>query len=78
MGVLALCLLMAVYGPGHGPDGPGGPEKPETNPVLHAEHLLSQQLSQKIMPWGRPCSWTIPGCLWPWTWPDGPLGPERP
>ena len=31
-GVLALSLLLAVYGPGHGPgfgpDGPGGPEKP--------------------------------------------------
>ena len=27
-GVLALCLLLAVYGPGLGPDGPGGPEKP--------------------------------------------------
>ena len=27
-GVLALGLLLAVYGPGLGPDGPGGPEKP--------------------------------------------------
>ena len=26
--VLALSLLLAVYGPGLGPDGPGGPEKP--------------------------------------------------
>ena len=26
-GVLALGLLLAVYGPGLGPDGPGGPEK---------------------------------------------------
>ena len=26
--VLALGLLLAVYGPGLGPDGPGGPEKP--------------------------------------------------
>ena len=34
--VLALGLLLAVYGPGLGPDGPGCPEKPETNPVLHA------------------------------------------
>ena len=25
--VLALGLLLAVYGPGLGPDGPGGPEK---------------------------------------------------
>ena len=25
-GVLALGLLLAVYGPGLGPDGPGGPE----------------------------------------------------
>ena len=25
--VLALGLLLAVYGPGPGPDGPGGPEK---------------------------------------------------
>ena len=37
--VLALGLLLAVYGPGVGPDGPGGPEKPLTNPVLHAKHL---------------------------------------
>ena len=27
-GVLALGLLLAVYGPGLGPDGPGGPDKP--------------------------------------------------
>ena len=27
-GILALGLLLAVYGPGLGPDGPGGPEKP--------------------------------------------------
>ena len=27
-GVLALGLLLAVYGPGLGPDGPGCPEKP--------------------------------------------------
>ena len=27
-GVLALGLLLAVFGPGLGPDGPGGPEKP--------------------------------------------------
>ena len=26
--VLPLGLLLAVYGPGLGPDGPGGPEKP--------------------------------------------------
>ena len=26
--VLALGLLLAVYGPGPGPDGPGGPEVP--------------------------------------------------
>ena len=26
--VLALGLLLAVYGSGLGPDGPGGPEKP--------------------------------------------------
>ena len=26
-GILALGLLLAVYGPGLGPDGPGGPEK---------------------------------------------------
>ena len=28
VGVLALSLLLAVYGPGLGPDGPGGPENP--------------------------------------------------
>ena len=27
-GVLALCLLLAVYGPGLGSDGPACPEKP--------------------------------------------------
>ena len=48
--VLALGLLLAVYGPGPGPDGPGGPEVPLTNPVLHAEHLLSQQPCPKMMP----------------------------
>ena len=26
--VLAVSLLLAVYGPGLGPDGPGDPEKP--------------------------------------------------
>ena len=41
--VLALSLLLPVYGPGPGPDGPGGPEVPKTNPVLYAEQLLCQQ-----------------------------------
>ena len=27
-GVLALLLLLAIYGPGLGPDGPGEPEEP--------------------------------------------------
>ena len=31
--VLALGLLLAVYGPGPGPDGPRCLEKPKTNPV---------------------------------------------
>ena len=35
-GVLALSLLLAVYGPGLGPDGPGCPENLYTNPVLYA------------------------------------------
>ena len=55
-GVLALGLLLAVCGPGLGPDGPGCLGKPETNPDLHAEQLLLQQLSQKIDSWGRPGS----------------------
>ena len=46
-GFLALGLLLALYGPGLGPDGPGCPGKPETNPVLHAEQPFLQQLSQK-------------------------------
>ena len=32
-GVLALGLLLAVYGPGPGPDGPRCLETPKTNPV---------------------------------------------
>ena len=32
-GVLILGLLLAVYGPGLGPDGPGCPENLYTNPV---------------------------------------------
>ena len=52
--VLALSLLLAVYGPELGPDGPGDPEKPQTNPVLYAEELWVQQLSQNIDPWKRP------------------------
>ena len=35
-GVLALGLLLAVYGPGLGPDGPGCLEKPKTYPIYHA------------------------------------------
>ena len=62
-GVLALGLLLAVYGPGLGPDGPGCPEKPETNPVLHAEQPLLQQLSQKIDSWGCPGPGP-PGTCW--------------
>ena len=34
-GVLALGLLLAVFGPGPGPDGPGCREKPKNNPVDH-------------------------------------------
>ena len=38
--VLALALHLGVFGAGLHPDGPGCPEKPETNPVLHAEQPL--------------------------------------
>ena len=41
-GVLACGLLLAVYGPGLGPYGPGCLEKPKTNPVLLAEQPLLQ------------------------------------
>ena len=41
-GVLAHGLLLAVYGPGLGPDGPGCPGKHETNPVLYAEQHMFQ------------------------------------
>ena len=54
--VLALALHLGVFGAGLHPDGPGCPEKPETNPVLHAEQTLLQQLFQKIKPWGCPGS----------------------
>ena len=36
-GVLALGLLLAVYSPGLGPDGPRSPENLYINPVLYAE-----------------------------------------
>ena len=49
-GVLTCGLLLAVYGPGLGPDGPGCPEIPEPNLVLLAEQPLLQQLCQKINP----------------------------
>ena len=62
-GVLVLGLLLAVYGPGLGPDGPGCPEKPSPNPVLHAEQPLLQQLFQKINSWGCPGSGP-PGTCW--------------
>ena len=55
-GVLALGLVLAVYGPGLSPDGPGCPEKPQINLVLHAQQPLFQQLYQKIDSWGRPGS----------------------
>ena len=48
--VRALGLLLAVYGPGLGPDGPGGPEKPYTYQVLHSKHLWFLQLFPKIKP----------------------------
>ena len=54
--ILALGLLLAVCGPGLGPDGPGRPETTESNPVCHAEQLLVYQLSQNIDPWGCPGS----------------------
>ena len=52
--VLALVLLLAVFGDGSGPgldpDGPGVPEKPETNPVFHSQQLLVTQLSPEFNP----------------------------
>ena len=65
--VLALALHLGVFGAGLHPDGPGCPEKPETNPVLHAEQTLLQQLSQKINPLACPYSCPTPWCLWCWT-----------
>ena len=61
--VLALGLLLAVYGPGLGPDGHGCTEMPQTNPVDHPSQLLFQQLFQKINPWGCPGSGP-PGTCW--------------
>ena len=68
-GVLVLGLLLAVCGPGLGPDGPGCPEKLKTNPVLYVEQHLFQQLCPEIKSWGCPHSRPTPGCLWPWAWP---------
>ena len=56
-------LLLAVYGPGLGPDGPGCPGKHQTNPVLSAEQHLFPQLCPEINSWGRSCSPTTPGYL---------------
>ena len=64
--VLAVSLLLAVYGPGLGPDGPGYPEKRYTNPALYAEQHLFQQLCPEIKSREGPCSRPTPGCLWPW------------
>ena len=52
--VLALALHLGVFSAGLQPDGPGCPEKPKTNPGLHAEQHLLQQLSQKNDSWGCP------------------------
>ena len=68
-GVLALGLLLAVYGPGLGPDGPGCPEKPKTNLGFYPKQPLFQQICSEFKPWGCPCSRPTSGCLWPWTWP---------
>ena len=45
-GVLALGLLLAVYGPGLGPDGPGYREKPKTNPVTVCHFRIVRTLSE--------------------------------
>ena len=62
-------LLLAIFGPGLGHDGPGCPEELETNQSIIAEQPLLQLLCPEIKPWGSPCSRPTPGCLWPWTWP---------
>ena len=46
-GVLALHLLLAVYGFGLGPDGPGCPKKMLNNPVLYAMNTLWQKTLAK-------------------------------
>ena len=85
--VLPLVLLLAVFGAGAGPgldpDGPGGPEKPKTNPLFHSQQLLVIQLCPEVNPLGCPCSCPTPGCLWCWTTapgldPDGPGGKKEP
>ena len=66
--VLALVLLLTVFGAGPGPgldpDGPRGLEKPKTIPVFHFQQLLLTQLCPEINPLGCPCSRPTPGSLW--------------
>ena len=74
---LAPGLLLAVYGPGIGPDGPGCPENMYTNPVLYAEQHLFQQLCPEIKPWGVLALGLLLAVYGPGLGPDGPGCPEK-
>ena len=54
--VLALRLLLAVFVLWTCPRWYGGPQNPHTNPNIHSQQLLFQQVYPKIDPWGRPIS----------------------
>ena len=74
--VLALRLLLAVFVLWTCPRWYGGPQNPHTNPNIHSQQLLFQQVYPKIDPWGRLRSRGPegPGGLWGCpSLPEGPL-----
>ena len=77
-GVLALGLLLPVLGPGHGPDGPGGPKNLKLTHFYMLNIFCLNNFPKKSSPGGVLALGLLLAVYGPGLGPDGPGGSEKP
>ena len=75
--VLAVSLLLAVYGPGLGPDGPGDPDNPKPTQFYMLNIFGFYNCPKKSSPGGVLALGLLLAVYGPGLGPDGPGGPEK-
>ena len=77
-GVLALGLLLAVCGPGLGPDGPGCPKNLKPTQFYMLKNICLSNFAQKSSPGGVLALGLLLAVYGPGLDPDGPGCPAKP